>query len=798
MSCSQLPTSLFSSLNLFVVCLLPGAVGRQNWLQRDESLLQQVYVLKGCKAEIEGSISLDVSADDLAAYLSEIHQQHSQSVILLIREDIELPEYWLQRIQMVTDAIEDNSVITSLGCHDPRLNPLPQDQKAGQQTDAMVYLVADGWFVDQHWPKDLAWIVPEAQASLIKYDANVNTAADILNLEDQQIAVCAHLFAESKATDPAQPLAVLGQIRQRLSRWKDYRGSSLPLAGLDEKPVLLHLSHNWGGGIDRWIEDFCQTDNDHHHFVLEARANSDSFEENLALYLWTENGKQEINSWCLQPAIEASAIEHPQYAQILEQIIDAFQVDQLIISSLIGHSLDALSTDTPCLQVIHDFYPLWPFLTENPYLFTDANDQFDFSRAWDSLYDKRGVTLPGKHGLAYWVKLRESYLALLSKSQVLRIVPSQAAVDLLKLLDQNGSGKVEQIAHGIDTQLLAPLPITNRIGKLRLLVPGRIHSGKGKQLLLDALPQLSQIADIYLLGSGKDGEDFFGISGVHVIYQYQKDELAAEVAKIAPDAALLLSSVPETWSYTFSEMSALGIPLIATDLGAFKERLNEGENGWLIQADAESLVSQITILAERRGLLTAVAEKLHQQSATTLEDMLENYRPFLVNARQLEARSNSAQISVAELQNDFQAMNTNRLMESIQTLTEQVKFSKTELHKRANWADGINAELQHTTIEIKRLNQELTERAEWADKINTHLAEAGKEITRINQELVERTNWAQTEISNWQERAHNWEDLHKQKAETLSQVLGSRSWKLTKPLRAASPLGRNLVDMQID
>ncbi len=846
MSRSQLPTSLFPSLNPFIVCLLPGAAGRQAWLQRDEPLLEQMYVLKGCQAKIKGSIRLDISADHLASYLNEIYQKHSQyhsqqynqqyrqPSILLIREDIELPEYWLQRIQMVTEATEDNSVITSLGCHDPRLNPLPQDQQAGQQTDAMVYLLADGWFVDQNWPKDLAWIVPEAQASLIKYDANVNTAADILNLEDQQIAVCANLFTESKTTAPAQPLAILGQIRQRLSRWKDYSGSSLPLAlplaGLDEKPVLLHLSHNWGGGIDRWIEDFCQTDNDHHHFILEARASNDILEENLALYLCTENGRQEINSWCLQPAIEASAIEHPQYAQILEQIINAFQVDQLIISSLIGHSLDALSTVTPCLQVIHDFYPLWPFLTENPYLFTDANDQFDFARAWDSLNDKRGVTLPGKHSLAYWIKLRESYLALLSKSQVLRIAPSQAAVDLLKLLDEDGSGEVQQIAHGIDTRLLAPLAMTNRTGKLRLLVPGRIHPGKGKQLLLDALPQLSRIADIYLLGSGKDGEDFFGISGVHVIYQYQKDELATEVAKIAPDAALLLSSVPETWSYTFSEMTALGVPLIATDIGAFKERLNKGENGWLIQADAESLISRITTLAEKRDLLTAVAEKLRQQSATTLEEMLESYRPFLVNARQLEARSPSTQISVAELQNDFQAMNTNRLMESIQTLKEQEKLSKTELRKRANWADGINAELdlsnkslsnkireydhlqQQTSTEITRINEELIERTDSAQaeitRINEELIErtdsAHAEITRISQELVERTDWAQTEISNrqtalesWQERAHNWEDLHKQKAETLSQVLGSRSWKLTKPLRAASRLGRNLVDIQI-
>ncbi|MCF6226502.1 MAG: glycosyltransferase, partial [Xanthomonadales bacterium] len=355
-------------------------------------------------------------------------------------------------------------------------------------------------------------------------------------------------------------------------------------------------------------------------------------------------------------------------------------------------------------------------------------------------------------------------------------------------------GEVQQIAHGIDTQRLKPLAIASSSGKLRLLVPGRIHPGKGKQLLLDALPQLSQIADIYLLGSGKDGEDFFGISGVHVIYQYQQDELAEEVARIAPDAALLLSSVPETWSYTFSEMMALGIPLIATDLGAFKERLVDGENGWLIQADAESLVNRISTLAESRELLTAVAAKLRQSQATTLEDMLRSYHPLLMNTVASRVRQVSQKISVAELQNDFQAMQSNRLIKSIRTLKQQEKLSKAELRKRANWADGINAELD---LSNKSLRNKAHEHELLQQQTST-------EITRINQELIERTDWAQTEISkrqtqleNWRERAHNWEDLHQKSAETLSQVLGSRSWQLTKPLRAASRLGRNLTDLQI-
>ncbi|MCW5567272.1 MAG: hypothetical protein KIS84_03465 [Dokdonella sp.] len=30
------------------------------------------------------------------------------------------------------------------------------------------------------------------------------------------------------------------------------------LAGLDGKPVFLHVLHGWGGGAERWVRDFCK------------------------------------------------------------------------------------------------------------------------------------------------------------------------------------------------------------------------------------------------------------------------------------------------------------------------------------------------------------------------------------------------------------------------------------------------------------------------------------------------------------------------------------------------------------
>ena len=780
-----------------IICLLPGKAGQLRWLESYTSEPGEIYALSGCRSDfsqLADVVSVDLPTEDLAGYLAVIQAENPNTTILLVTEDTELPTHGLARLQALARSTDQNAVITSLGNADPRLNPLVSGEVADENTDQRVYLVADNsWFIDSHWPKSLALLPPLASANLIKYQATCATAADILQLEQIPIAVGTNLYCTSSSTTAPDPLPVLGQICQRLAKWQVKTDASVALPGLDGKPVLLHLSHNWGGGIDRWIDNFCQTDNKRHHLILQARAVTEALQENLSLSLWIDGQRQEINAWCLQPAIAASAIEHPQYRQILQQISTNFAPDQLIISSLIGHSLDALSSDLPCIQIIHDYYPLWPFLTEDPASFTDAAGSFDFIQAWESLKDQPGVTLPGNHKLSYWIKLQEEYKQLLDSNDVIRIAPSQAAANISRLLSPNQASEIQVIAHGMDTSGLDNLPPPKRkSAKLRLLVPGRIHPGKGKQLLLDALPALTQIADIYLLGSGKDGEDFFGISGVNVIYQYQADKLAAEADSIAADAALLLSTVPETWSYTLSEMIALGIPVIATRMGAFIERIEALGNGWLIDPDSESLIQQVKLLTKKPQQLSRARGQLKQANLPDLRFMLAAYEPFLVTESS-NNRPDPKPRSLAMLQTDLASLGKSRLQQSLLELKAKLKRQTTELHKRADWAHAVNAEIEQTQTLLDKAQLNLQEQT----------ISSGLEIERLNDELIERTEWAQTEITrledqsqHWEGQSRNWESLHSEKTDTLQQVLGSRSWKLTKPLRALSRFARNLNEMQ--
>ena len=66
---------------------------------------------------------------------------------------------------------------------------------------------------------------------------------------------------------------------------------------------------------------------------------------------------------------------------------------------------------------------------------------------------------------------------------------------------------------------------------------------------------------------------------------YERSEYLQQIEKIRPSFSLLASICAETFSFTLSESWAAGVPVIASDLGALKERIEENGGGWLFEAE---------------------------------------------------------------------------------------------------------------------------------------------------------------------------------------------------------------------
>ena len=158
-----------------------------------------------------------------------------------------------------------------------------------------------------------------------------------------------------------------------------------------------------------------------------------------------------------------------------------------------------------------------------------------------------------------------------------------------------------------------------------------MRRGKGAELLRAALPALREHAEIFLLGAGADGMDFFGERDVHVLLNYRREELAQLVATLRPDAALILPTVAETFSYTFSECASLGLPVIATRIGALAERITDGENGFLVDVQIDAIVARVAQLGRERSALKQVRERLLSTPVRSLAQMAADYAPLLAS-----------------------------------------------------------------------------------------------------------------------------------------------------------------------
>lgn len=97
---------------------------------------------------------------------------------------------------------------------------------------------------------------------------------------------------------------------------------------------------------------------------------------------------------------------------------------------------------------------------------------------------------------------------------------------------------------------------------------------------------------------------------MHILLDYEHARLPEVLARIRPHAALLPSTVSETFSYTLDELMRLAIPPIATRLGAYAERIVDSVDGVLVDADAASVLRCIAELDRDRPRLQNIREQL--------------------------------------------------------------------------------------------------------------------------------------------------------------------------------------------
>ncbi|MFU8830759.1 MAG: glycosyltransferase [Wenzhouxiangella sp.] len=720
----------------------------------------------------------------LAAIIATIGPEGLEDGLLLIRSGLQIPDCFATRLRSIDESPDAPALTVFPGNYDGQVNPiagLRLEFSAGG-LDSLVANCADKrWTAIGHPPYQCCYIKRSAVSGLPDFARFPSSRALV---DDAFI-----LDRDKPANHGGQLLpsgrAALGHIRRALVDLNREGVESLPLAGLDGRPVTLHIGHSWGGGIAQWIDDICRHDADGHHLVLASCGNRDGLEHGQSLRLYASGpGRALLREFILTPPIADTAPDHVQYREIIDWLLVRYGIGRILVSSLIGHGLHCLRTPLPTGQILHDFYPASPVLHVDPMPYLGSGGRFGMQR----LLEENAAELRfANHAPGHWRRVREAWFDSVQRFKPQLIAPSEHVAERWRKLFRDKLDAVHVIGHGFSPPWRVErstriVPRGRADGKLTLVVVGRQSTGKGLGLLKSSIAGLGPHARIVLVGAGKSAEAFFGVAGVDVILDYDRRRLPELLADIGPHAALFLSTVPETWNYVLSETTSLGLVPIATRLGSFSERIDHGRNGVLFDPTPDALIETVAGLAANPGVLSTMVDSL--EGEPSVAEVIKRYDSAiparLVNARP-EARKDSSQPlwSAALSESAEQVLHT-------EELESRLRESGIELDKRAEWA--------------RRQERLANERTAWARSLERELEGTRSVLADHQQRLteLEQTRHRLQLLNESQGRELQALDQHRQALEQhLALVLNSLSWRYTRPIRYVMRVGRAMRRQQI-
>jgi len=404
--------------------------------------------------------------------------------------------------------------------------------------------------------------------------------------------------------------------------------------------------HDHGGGLERWVVDYCRADKERTNLVLRSKKRHRKGGTRLELYN-NINDTNPVRVWNFFTPVLPTSITHAEYRRALSEIFGAFSIDCIYISSLIGHSLDILDTGIKTIKICHDYHPFCP----NINIYTDGVCTECGTEDLLKCLKRKGLLgLSGRRALKRMLDFRNRFLKIILEQHITLVVPTDSIRrNLIRLEPAFSDADFVEIPHGLDTGNYPDMPEAEPVrkpGRPRIIITGMLIPKKGLQLFRDSYRDILKRADIYLVGCGDNGKSFEREDGVHVISRYNQRELPGIISGISPDLGLLMSVVPETFSYTLSELMYLGVPTMATRIGAFSDRIEDGVNGFLFSPDKSGLLEKMDELLAHPEVLARVKDTLRETHAVTTADMVRDYHRLVpLDANRSHSAANIKEVS---------------------------------------------------------------------------------------------------------------------------------------------------------
>ncbi|MBV8523742.1 MAG: glycosyltransferase, partial [Acetobacteraceae bacterium] len=154
---------------------------------------------------------------------------------------------------------------------------------------------------------------------------------------------------------------------------------------------------------------------------------------------------------------------------------------------------------------------------------------------------------------------------------------------------------------------VAPPPL--RQGEpLRVALLGVLGHQKGRATVLSVVrASAPEDLAIYLIGYPESPLPDWAQARIAQSGRYKDADLPALISQVKPHVAWFPAQWPETYSYTLSAALEAGLPIVASNVGAFPERLAGRSRTWLVQPGASPERWLAAFAAVRQALSKSVA-----------------------------------------------------------------------------------------------------------------------------------------------------------------------------------------------
>ena len=346
-------------------------------------------------------------------------------------------------------------------------------------------------------------------------------------------------------------------------------------------PVILMISHSFGGGVRRHIDSLVKR-----------------YRDTARVLLLTGTNRGAMLSIASLPDHPVLTLP-PDRLDDLVTVLRSMNVSRIHIHHLLRMDMDIRRLihrlGVPFDVTVHDYYAICP--------------QINLLRWPEGLYcGEPGpaacntcIADQSSHGARDIVSWRRDWAwQFLNADRV--ICPS---ADVKSRLDRYGmGGRAIVVPHEQQAQTTWPSRLPKIDGQpLRIVLLGVLANHKGARAVAEVAEAAAPgTIEIHLIGHLEASFPKPAVRLIKATGQYKDADLPGLLKEIDPHVVWFPSSTPETYSFTLSTAIATGLPIVATDLGSFKERLSGRPHTWLVDHRA-SATDWLAIFTDLRTTL---------------------------------------------------------------------------------------------------------------------------------------------------------------------------------------------------